>query len=69
MHHDVGDVAVRSSGVWQLAAEEDSGVGVHCGLVSWNRLVKLPQDNALRVIEQVLADTWEVLDDRDTEIR
>ena len=69
VHHDVGDVAVAAGGVLDLSAEEDTSVGVHGGLVGRNGLVQFPEDDALRVIEQVLANTRDILDKWDAEFR
>lgn len=50
-------------GVGGLAAEEDTGVRVHGGLALGDGLVKLPHDDGLGVVLQVLTDTGDVLDD------
>lgn len=68
MHHDVCNVAVVAVGVGDLAAQEDSGVRVHGCLVGWHGLVQLPHDDGFGVVEQVLADTGNVLDYLDAEI-
>ncbi|KAL5874482.1 hypothetical protein ACKVWC_011604 [Pyricularia oryzae] len=76
VHHDVGNVAVGdglgvggggllAGGVGRLAAEEDAGVRVHGGLALGHGLVELPHDDALGVVDEVLADALHVADDGD----
>jgi hypothetical protein len=65
VHHDISGIAVVASSVGGLSSEEDTGVRVHGGLVSRNGLVELPHDDGLGVVEEVLADTGNVLDNRD----
>lgn len=68
MHHNVCGIAISVVLVGLLAAEEDTGVRVHGGLVGRNGLVQLPHDDGLGVVEQVLADTGDVLDDGNLEL-
>jgi hypothetical protein len=65
VHHYVCPVAVSARRVGYLAAEEDAGVRVHGGLVLGHGLVQLPDDDALGVVEEVLADAGNVLDNGD----
>lgn len=67
MHHDVDNLAVVAVRIGRFAAEEDARVGIHGGLVRRDGLVELPDDDALRVVEQVLAHAGNVLDDGDAE--
>ena len=67
VHHNVGCIAIVASGVLGLTSKEDASIGVHGGLVSRNRLVQLPHDDSLGVIQKILADTRDVLDNRNVE--
>lgn len=67
VHHDIGPVAVLAGGVGRLATQEDAGVGIHGGLVRGHGLVEFPDDDALRVVEEVFAHAGDVLDDGDAE--
>lgn len=68
MHHDVCNVAIAACGIGGLATEENTSVRVHGGLVDWDRLVQLPHDDGLGVVEQVLSNTGNVLDDGNLEL-
>jgi hypothetical protein len=68
VHHDIGNLAVATRRVGDLATQEDTSIGVHGGLVLGHGLVQLPQNDALGVVEQVLANTRNVLDDGDAEV-
>ena len=65
VHHDVGD----ARGVVAGPGEEDAGVRVHGGLIGGYGPVELPHDDAFRVVEEVVADSWDGGDDGDVEGR
>lgn len=76
VHHDVGDVVVGNGlrvewrwlgggGVGRFPPQKDARVRVHGRLVGRDRPVEFPDDNGLRVVEQVLADAGEVFDHGD----
>lgn len=67
VHHEIGSIAIVTGGVGGLAAQEDAGIRVHGGLVGGDGAVQLPHDDALGVVEEVLANTRNVLDNRDAE--
>jgi hypothetical protein len=69
MHHDVGNVTIVACGVGNFAAQEDTCIRVHGCLVLGNGLVQLKDDDALRVVEQILAHTRNILYDRDIQTR
>lgn len=64
VHHDVGGISVLASSVGGFSADKDTGIRVHGGLVGGNWRVKLPHDDGLWVVKQVLANTGDILDDR-----
>jgi hypothetical protein len=67
VHHNVGCIAVVASGILGLTSKEDASIGVHGGLVSRNRLVQLPHDDSLGMIQKILADARDILDNRNVE--
>jgi hypothetical protein len=66
VHHDISNVAVTARCVGHLAAEEDTSVRVHGGLVRGYGLVELPKDDALGVVKQVLTNTRNILNNGNT---
>ena len=69
VHHDIGGATVGAGGIRSLPAQENAGVGIHGGLVGGDRTVELPNNDGLRVIEQVFTNSGKILDHRDTHRR
>lgn len=68
VHHDVGGVSVVACGIGWLSANEDTGIRIHGGLVGGNRLVELPHDDGLWVVQQVFANPRDILDDGNSQV-
>lgn len=78
MHHDIGNVTIGQRGrvclklvcgsIWLLATQENTRIRVHGRLALRHLLVQLPDNDRLRVVLQVLADTGNVLDDGDVQL-
>lgn len=68
VHHDIGSVSVVASGVGRLSADEDTGIRIHGGLVGGDRLVELPHDDGLWVVQQVFANSRDILDNGNSKV-
>lgn len=62
VHHDIGSVSVIACGIGGFAANENTSVGIHSGLVRGNRLLELPHDDSLWVVKKVFTNSRDVLD-------